>query len=63
MTDQSLGRLTRIDLRDIWTSEAAELTPRIAWEENLVILGDTLGIELELEVQEKAVGWLRADIW
>ena len=51
MTDQALGRLSRVDLRDIWTRE-----------ENLVILGDTLGIDLELEAQEKAVGPFRADV-
>ena len=62
MTDQALGRLTRVDLRDIWTSEAADFTPWLAREENLVILGDTLGIDLELEAQEKSVGPFRADI-
>ncbi len=62
MTQQTLGRLTRVDLRDIWTSEATDFTPWLAQPENLVILGDTLGIDLELEAQEKAVGPFRADI-
>jgi hypothetical protein len=57
-----LGKLERVDLRDIWTSEASDFTPWLARERNLEILGDTLGIELELEAQEKAVGPFRADI-
>lgn len=62
MTQQSLGRLTRVDLRDIWKSEATDFTPWLARPENLVILGETLVIDLELEAQEKAVGPFRADI-
>ena len=62
MTDQALGRLTRVDLRDIWTREADDFTPWLAREENLTILSETLGIDLELEAQEKAVGPFRADV-
>jgi hypothetical protein len=62
MTDQQLGRLERVDLRDIWTSEASSFTPWLARPENIVVLGETLGIDLELEAQEKAVGPFRADI-
>lgn len=62
MTDQQLGRLKSVDLREIWISEAAEFTPWLARPENLEVLGETLGIELELEAQEKTVGPFRADI-
>jgi hypothetical protein len=62
MTDLQLGRLERVDLRHIWTSEAAHFTPWLARADNLAILGETLGIELELEAQERAVGPFRADI-
>lgn len=58
----TLGRLTRVDLRNIWTSESSDFTPWLAREENLAVLGDALGIDLELEAQEKAVGPFRADI-
>ncbi len=57
-----LGRLERVDLRDIWETEAQHFTPWLAQEDNLTILGNTIGIELELEVQEKNVGPFRADI-
>lgn len=62
MNERPLGRLTRVDLRDIWASEASDFTPWLARAENLVVLGETLGIDLELEAQEKSVGPFRADI-
>ena len=62
MTDQQLGRLDRVDLRDIWISEAAKFTPWLARPENIAMLGEALGIDLELEAQEKAVWPFRADI-
>ncbi len=57
-----LGRLERVDLRDIWTSEATHFTPWLARHENLTLLGDAIGMELELEASEKDVGPFRADI-
>ena len=62
MANEILGRLSKVDLRRVWTSEASDFTPWLALEENLAVLGETLGIELELEAQEKAVGPFRADI-
>jgi len=62
MTEQPLGRLERVDLRNIWISETTSFTPWLARAENLAVLGETLGIDLELEAQEKAVGPFRADI-
>lgn len=57
-----LGRLERVDLRKVWLNEASAFTPWLAKEENLRLLGETIGIELELEAQEKNVGPFRADI-
>jgi len=62
MSDKSLGRLERIDLRTIWISESSGFTPWLAQPENLSVLGETLDLELEVEAQEKAVGPFRADI-
>src|SRR5690242_9746546 len=62
MVEISLGRLAKVELRDIWASEATSFTPWLAREENLAVLAETLGLELELEAQEKAVGPFRADI-
>lgn len=62
MTTQNLGRLHKVDLREAWTSESADFTPWLAQEHNLKLLGETIGIEVELESQEKDVGPFRADI-
>ncbi len=58
----TLGRLERVDPREAWKSESGDFTPWLAKEENLGLLAETIGIELELEAQEKDVGPFRADI-
>lgn len=55
-----IARLERVDLREAWTMEDRNFTPWLA--ENLDVLEETLGIELELEAQEKSVGPFSADI-
>lgn len=62
MIVENLGRLERVELRDIWLSEASDFTPWLARKENLDTLGKTLVIDLELEAQERPVGPFRADI-
>ena len=59
---QKLGRLERVDLRKVWETEDRGFTPWLAKEENLELLGETIGMGLELEAQEKNVGPFRADI-
>ncbi len=62
MSQQNLGRLQKVDLREAWESEASGFTPWLAQEENFQLLGEAIGIDLELESQEKDVGPFRADI-
>ena len=57
-----LGRLRKVELRDIWRSEAQDFTPWLARDENILLLGETLSIELEREAVEVNVGPFRADI-
>lgn len=57
-----LGRLVRVDLRKIWVSESGDFTPWLGKEENLRLLGETVGIDLELEAQEAGVDPFRADL-
>lgn len=59
---KTLGRLEKVELRDVWETEDRDFTPWLAQEEHIQILGDTIGIEMELEAQEKDVGPFRADI-
>lgn len=57
-----LGRLLPVDLRTIWASEPTGFTPWLAKPENLTVLSETLGLDLELVTVEKEVGSFRADI-
>jgi hypothetical protein len=62
MTDKKFGRLEKLNLRDYWEREDTHFTPWLAEEENIALLGDTIGIELEVQDQEARVGPFRADI-
>jgi hypothetical protein len=58
-----LGRLEQvIDLRQCWSDEAREFTPWLAQEDNIELLSETIGLDLEVEGQEQNVGPFRADI-
>ena len=53
---EKLGKMTRItDLRSVWPHDANDFTKWLAEEDNLLQLGDTIGIELELEERESSV--------
>jgi hypothetical protein len=62
VASNQLGRLEQVDLRSIWETENRHFTPWLSQEENLSLLGDTIGIELELEATEQSVGPFSADI-
>ena len=59
---QNLKQLTPVELSEVWETEPQHFTPWLAKEENLTLLGKTLGMELELEAQEINVGGFRADL-
>lgn len=60
MNGTNLGKLKRVEVREAWPHEAHHFTPWLA--AHLDELGAQLGIELELEDTEMAVGPYRADI-
>ncbi len=57
-----LGKLEKVQLRELWNGEASDFTPWLADNDNIELLGDTIGIELEVQEQEKSVGPFKADI-
>jgi hypothetical protein len=57
-----LGRLEKLDLRTYWKKEATDFTPWLAQEENIQLLSETIGIELEVQSQEESVGPFSADL-
>ena len=54
------AELIPVSIREVWPNEARDLTPWLA--ERPEFLGDVLGLELELEGQEMAVGSYSADL-
>ena len=58
----TLGRLERVPPRTYWGDEARDFTPWLASEENVALLGEAIGMELDVQEQEAAVGPFRADI-
>ena len=62
MTNQNLGMLEAVDLREVWKSESDDFTPWLATQENIGFLGEALGMQLEFQEREKKVGPYYADI-
>ena len=54
------GKIEKLNLRDIWPKEAKDFTPWLA--DNIDALGEALGMELELEDTEAAVGDFSLDL-
>ena len=59
---RALGRLERVDLREQWARESEDFTPWLALPENLELLEEAIGLELELQAREQHVGPFRADL-
>jgi hypothetical protein len=59
---KQLGSFRKLQVRSIWSNESSEFTPWLAKEENLALLSEQLGLELELEATEVSVGPYSADI-
>ena len=55
-----LARIEKVDLREAWSNEAADFTPWL--QENIDELGDALGMDLEVEEREAAVGTFSLDL-
>lgn len=60
MTTPSLAKIERVDLREAWPNEARDFTPWLA--ENIAELGEALGMDLELQDTEAAVGGYSLDV-
>jgi hypothetical protein len=58
----TISRLVRVNLREVWEREDIHFTQWLAQEENIRLLGETLGLELIVQSSEQAVGPFRADI-
>lgn len=61
-TKTPLARLEPVEVRKVWPNEAQDFTPWLAEDENLQLLGETLGMKLERAGTEVSVGAFSADI-
>ncbi len=57
-----LGKIQKVNLREIWSDEARDFTPWLAQEENLQLLGSEIGCDLTLIKTEANVGRYNVDI-
>lgn len=63
MSNVNFGLLKKVkNVRNYWPREDTDFTPWLGSEENISILGDAIGLELEVLEQERNVGPFRADI-
>lgn len=60
--NEELSRLEEVELNDVWENEPQDFTPWLAEVENLKLLGETLGMKLEVEGVEISGEGFRADI-
>ena len=60
MTAEDLEKLEGVPVKQVWLHEAHDFTPWLA--KNLPLLGDALGMKLELVQEEAAVGRYNVDI-
>lgn len=59
-----LGKIERVeDLRKIWSNEARDFTVWLAKNENLTMLGEAVGIDINLEERESPVGSFSVDLF
>jgi len=58
-----LARLESVDIREVWKHEARDFTQWLSKPENLHLLGETIGLELEPIEPESRVGKFSADIF
>jgi len=60
--DNKLGKLVKVDLREIWKNEEYDFSKWLAGDENLALLSDEIGIAISLPEKEALVGKYSVDI-
>jgi hypothetical protein len=58
----NIGKLTKVDLREIWKNEEYDFSSWLAQEENLIQLSDEIGIPIGLLEKEAGCGKYSVDI-
>ena len=58
-----LGKLEKVELREIWKHEALDFTKWLAKKENIALLSKEIGIDIEVIDTEMSVGRYNVDIY
>ena len=58
----TLGKLEKVNIREVWKNEARDFTNWLAEEDHLTLLGDELGLQINLITTEANIGAFSADI-
>jgi len=58
----ALGKIEVVDIRTVWGSESNDFTPWLAERTNIALLAQAVGLDLEVQAQERRVGAFRADL-
>lgn len=58
-----LGKLEKIELREVWRHEALDFTRWLAGKENIALLSKEIGIDIEVIETEMSVGKYNVDIY
>ena len=61
ISSSQLGRLRRIDAREVWKHEANDFTPWL--KEHIDQLNEAIGFEIELSGREEPVGEFAVDLY
>ena len=59
----NIGKLEKVDLRDLWKHEERDFSAWLAQEENLAMLSDVIGVDINLIERESHVGGFSADLY
>jgi len=58
-----IGKLERVELRDMWKHEERDFSAWLSQEENLAMLSDAIGVDISLIERESHVGGFSADLY
>lgn len=58
----TLGKLKKVDLREAWKHEALDFTRWLSKGENLALLSEEIGVDINLIQTEANVGYFNVDV-
>ena len=59
----NIGKLEKVDLRDLWKHEERDFSAWLAQDENLAMLSDVIGVDIALIERESHVGGYSVDLY